>query len=197
MKEISDSISGELSAAAELMQQTILSEVPTVVSKICIEIVSCLSRNGKILLAGNGGSAADAQHMAAEFVNYFSFPRAPLAAIALTTDTSVLTSISNDSSFDHVFSRQVSSIGHRGDILWLYSTSGSSKNVIEAATVAKEMGIKVIFFTGKNTAIAESVSDFVVSVPSSSTPKIQEVHLVLGHAISGIVEERMFGKSTP
>ena len=196
MKEISDSIVGELSAASELMQQTILSDVPTVVSKICLEIVSCLSRNGKILLAGNGGSAADAQHIAAEFVNYFSFPRAPLAAIALTTDSSVLTSISNDSSFDYVFSRQVSSIGNPGDILWLYSTSGSSKNIIEAAKVAKETGIKVIFFTGENATTAESVSDLVVSVPSSSTPKIQEVHLVLGHAISGIVEERMFGKST-
>jgi D-sedoheptulose 7-phosphate isomerase len=196
MKEISDSIAGELNAAAELMQHTIVSGVPTVVSTICVEIISGLSRNGKILLAGNGGSAADAQHMAAEFVNYFSFPRAPLAAIALTTDSSVLTSISNDSSFDYVFSRQVSSIGNPGDILWLYSTSGSSKNIVEAAKVAKEMGIKVIFFTGDETGTAEAVSDLVVSVPSSSTPKIQEVHLVLGHAISGIVEERMFGKST-
>jgi D-sedoheptulose 7-phosphate isomerase len=158
-------------------------------------IIGGLKSGGKILLAGNGGSAADAQHMAAEFVNYFNFPRPGLPAIALTTDTSVLTSVSNDTDFKFVYSRQIQALGRKGDIFWCYTTSGKSKNIIEAARVAKDMGIVVCAFTGAHTSDLDDLCDFVVSVPSNSTPRIQETHLVIGHSVAEIVEQHFFGEN--
>jgi D-sedoheptulose 7-phosphate isomerase len=149
---------------------------------------------GKILLAGNGGSAADAQHIAAEFVNYFNFKRPGLPAIALTTDTSVLTSISNDSDYVEVFARQVEALGRRGDIFVAYSTSGRSKNIIAAISRAKELGLTVIGFTGRDPNDMSHACDFLFQTPSNSTPKIQEGHLVMGHILSGLVEEMLFEK---
>jgi len=149
---------------------------------------------GKILLAGNGGSAADAQHIAAEFVNYFNFERPGLPAIALTTDTSVITSISNDSDYVQVFARQVQALGRPGDIFIAYSTSGKSKNVIAAISRAKELGLTVIGFTGKDPQDMMNCCDFLFQTPSNSTPKIQEGHLVMGHILSGLVEEMLFEK---
>jgi D-sedoheptulose 7-phosphate isomerase len=151
-----------------------------------------LSAGGKILLAGNGGSAADAQHIAAEFVNYFNFKRPGLAAIALTTDTSVLTSISNDSDYSQVFARQIQALGRPGDIFIAYSTSGKSKNVVAAISQAKESGLTVIGFTGQDPKDMSQGCDFLLKSPSSSTPKIQEGHLVMGHILSGLVEEMLF-----
>lgn len=185
-------VAADLADTAAAMSATIYSDVPRIAAKVALEIFQSLQSGGKILLAGNGGSAADAQHIAAEFVNYFNFPRPALRAIALTTDTSVLTSVSNDTDYEQVFARQVQSLGDKGDILWLYSTSGSSKNVVRAAATGKEMGLKVVVFVGDNSSALEEYADFVISIPSSSTPKIQEVHLALGHSISGLVEGMFF-----
>lgn len=159
------------------------------VSRIIEEIVSALRRGRKILLCGNGGSAADAQHFAAELVGKFRKIRKALSAVSLTVNTSILTSIGNDFSFDDVFKRQVEAIGKEGDILIAISTSGNSKNVIEAVEQAKKMGIFTIGFTGKDGGKLAEICDIVVKVPSSSTPRIQEMHITLFHAICGIVEE--------
>ncbi|HDM69967.1 MAG TPA: D-sedoheptulose 7-phosphate isomerase [Thermotogales bacterium] len=159
------------------------------VSKIIDEIVSALKRGRKILLCGNGGSAADAQHFAAELVGKFRKIRKALSAVSLTVNTSILTSIGNDFSFDDVFKRQVEAIGKKGDILIAISTSGNSKNVIEAVEQAKKMDIFTIGFTGKDGGKLAEICDLVVKVPSSSTPRIQEMHITLFHAICGIVEE--------
>lgn len=188
-------VKAELVATAELMQSSSESEIPETASAIANAIFEVMSGGGKLLLAGNGGSAADAQHIAAEFVNYFSFPRKALPAIALTTDTSVLTSISNDTDFNSVFARQIEAIGNKGDIVWLYTTSGTSRNIVQAAKTAKLCGLKVVCFTGANGGIIGEFADFLISVPSTSTPKIQEVHLTVGHAISGIVESMFFSSN--
>ena len=188
-------VASDLSDTAAAISATLDSNVPRIAAEVAIEIFQSLRAGGKILLAGNGGSAADAQHIAAEFVNYFNFPRPALRAIALTTDTSVITSVSNDTDYEHVFARQVQAMGDKGDILWLYSTSGSSKNVVQAAKVGKEMGLRVVVFVGSDPSALKDHADFVISVPSSSTPKIQEVHLTLGHSISGLVEDMFFGQT--
>jgi D-sedoheptulose 7-phosphate isomerase len=142
----------------------------------------------KLMICGNGGSAADAQHVAGEFLCRFYRDRAPLPAIALSTDTSVLTSISNDYSYDHVFSRQIEALGKSGDILLGISTSGSSKNVLQAFRVAKGMGIQTVLLTGAADGNVVNLSTVVVRVPSTDTPRIQEIHLVIEHLISEIVE---------
>jgi D-sedoheptulose 7-phosphate isomerase len=160
-------------------------------AKLCTQ---CLRRGGKILLAGNGGSAADAQHIAGELVSRFNFDRPGLAAIALTTDTSILTAIGNDYGYDHLFSRQVQSIGRLGDVFIAYSTSGSSKNIIKALQYAKETGILVIGFTGNKKGAMDQYCDVLLDVPSGETPKIQEGHLLVGHILCGLIEEEIFGK---
>ena len=151
-----------------------------------------LAEGGKLLLAGNGGSAADAQHIAAEFVNYFKFPRPGLPAIALTTDSSVMTSISNDTSYNLVFARQIEALGSAGDVFIGYSTSGESANIIRAFEAARQKKIVTIGLTGSGTEKMAPLCDFLLSVPSSSTPHIQEGHLVLGHILSSLVESWQF-----
>ena len=147
-----------------------------------------MKSGNKLMICGNGGSAADAQHVAGEFLCRFYRDRAPLPAIALSTDTSVLTSISNDYSYDHVFSRQIEALGKSGDILLGISTSGSSKNVLQAFRVAKGMGIQTILLTGAADGDIVNLGTVVVRVPSTDTPRIQEIHLVIEHLISEIVE---------
>jgi D-sedoheptulose 7-phosphate isomerase len=151
-----------------------------------------IASGGKILIAGNGGSAADAQHIAAEFVNYFKFPRPGLPAVALTTDSSVMTSISNDTSFDLVFARQIEALGNPGDAFIGYSTSGRSVNVIRAFEAARTKGVVTIGLTGSGADQMAPLCDFLLSVPSSNTPHIQEAHLVMGHILSGLVESWQF-----
>jgi D-sedoheptulose 7-phosphate isomerase len=158
-------------------------------------MAACLKSGNKILLFGNGGSAADAQHMAAEFVNRFQMERPPLAAIALTTDTSIITSIGNDYHFDDIFSKQVQALGSPGDIAVGISTSGSSKNVIKAMTAAKEIGMFTIGLTGKGGRLAE-LSDLAFCVNSEKTARIQEVHVTLEHILCDLVEKMLFGKET-
>jgi D-sedoheptulose 7-phosphate isomerase len=151
-----------------------------------------LRKGGKILLAGNGGSAADAQHMAAEWVGRFALDRPGLAALALTTDTSVLTAIGNDMGYDKVFSRQVQALGQRGDVFIGYSTSGQSANILQAFEAAKQKGLVCIGFTGQSGGPMQQCCDVLLQVPSLDTPKIQEGHLVLGHILCGLVEQAMF-----
>jgi D-sedoheptulose 7-phosphate isomerase len=157
--------------------------------------VECFRKGNKILLCGNGGSAADSQHMASEFVNRFRLERAALPAIALTVDTSILTSIGNDSSYGFTFSRQVEALAKPGDVLAAISTSGGSPNILKALEAARERGIKTVGFTGeKGRQVMASKCALCLVVPSADTPRIQEVHEFVWHAICGMVEQALFVK---
>ena len=157
-----------------------------------VACVQCLRKGGKILLAGNGGSAADAQHIAGELVSRFAFDRPGLPAIALTTDTSILTSIGNDYGYELLFARQVQAHGNKGDIFVGYSTSGKSPNVLLALEEARSKGLICIGLTGNCGEPMRDLCDYLLEVPSADTPKIQEGHLVLGHILCGLVENAMF-----
>lgn len=161
------------------------------IEQLALLIVSSLKKGGKIMFIGNGGSAADSQHMAAEYVSRFAFDRKGLPGIALTTETSILTAIGNDYSFDNVFSRQLNALGNEGDILIAYSTSGRSLNIVKAINEAKSMGIYSVLFTGLEGS-ALSNADLTIASPSSSTPHIQEGHLILGHLLCYLVEKLYF-----
>jgi len=154
-------------------------------------LVTCIISGHKILIFGNGGSAADAQHIAAEFVNRFQIERPPLAALALTTDTSIITSIGNDYHFDEIFSKQIKALGKKDDIAIGISTSGSSKNVIEAIYAAKNIGMFTIGLTGRGGELA-NCADLVFAVESDTTARIQEVHITLGHILCDLVERILF-----
>jgi len=155
----------------------------------CIE---ALKGGRKILLAGNGGSAADAQHIAGEFVSRFAFDRPGLAAVALTTDTSILTAIGNDYGYEKLFTRQVQALGQSGDIFIGYSTSGASPNVLSAFKEARSRGLVCIGMTGNRGGPMTELCDHLLAVPAKDTPKIQEGHLVLGHILCGLVENAIF-----
>ena len=170
-------------------------EILKLVSKISLEIVKAYKNGHKVLIAGNGGSAADAQHMAGELVSRFYFDRPGLPAIALTTDSSIITAIGNDYSYNRIFSRQIESNGQNGDIFIGISTSGNSKNIIEELIQRKKQGIINIGLTGKDGGTMKHQCDYCVCVPSEETPRIQESHLLIEHIICSIVEEELFGKN--
>lgn len=155
--------------------------------------ISCMRQGGKVLIAGNGGSAADAQHIAGEFVSRFAFDRPGLAAIALTTDTSILTAIGNDYGYERLFARQVQALGRPGDVFIGYSTSGQSPNILRALEEARASGIFCIGLTGNRGGPMAVLCDVILEMPSGDTPKIQEGHLIVGHILCGIVERAMFG----
>jgi len=157
-------------------------------------ITTALKAGNKVLIFGNGGSAADAQHIAAEFVNRFMIERPPLPAIALTTDTSVITSISNDYDFAEIFSKQIRAIGQAGDIAWGISTSGNSPNVLKGLEMAKKLGLVTVAFTGKDGGDIAKVADFSINVSSNVTARIQETHITAGHAICELVDIKLFQK---
>ena len=159
-----------------------------VVSEASLLIANTFAAGNKLMICGNGGSAADSQHIAAEMTGRFIKDRKPLPAIALSTDTSALTCIANDYSFDEVFSRQVQALGKEGDVLLAISTSGNSKNVIQAILAASSLGMKVIALTGRDGGIMKSVSDLSIVVSSNTTARIQEAHIFIGHTICGEVE---------
>lgn len=162
-----------------------------------IKIISHAFEIGnRLFLFGNGGSAADAQHIAAEFVNRYIMERPPLPAIALTTDTSILTSISNDFSFNEVFAKQLKALGKEDDIAFGISTSGNSPNMIRAFEVAKDMKMKTIALTGNDGGKMAKIADISLIVPSNSTPRIQEVHILVGHILCEMVEHSLFLKAT-
>ncbi len=158
-------------------------------------VIDALRAGGRVILFGNGGSAADAQHIACELVGRFGRERPALPAIALTTDTSVLTAVGNDIGFENIFARQVEALANSGDVAIAISTSGSSPDVIKAVGVAREKGCKVIGFTGKNGQKLAGLADLAIVVPSDKTPRIQEAHITIGHIICRLVEEEIFGKS--
>ncbi len=162
------------------------------VTKIADKCVRILQEGKKLLFAGNGGSAADCQHMAGEYVSRFLFDRDGLPAIALTTDSSVLTAIGNDYGFENLFSRQVEALGASGDLLFCYSTSGNSENILKAIEAAKKMKICVAGMTGFNKGKMDDMCDYLIQIPSSHTPNIQEGHLIAGHAICCAVEQQIF-----
>ncbi|MBI5888111.1 MAG: D-sedoheptulose 7-phosphate isomerase [Deltaproteobacteria bacterium] len=155
-------------------------------------IAEAFKAGGKLMVAGNGGSAGDAQHIAGEFVNKFEIERPPLPALALSTDSSVITSIGNDYSFDQIFSKQVRALGKKGDVLLAISTSGSSRNVINAAEAAKNIGVKTIALTGKGGGELGGKADLLLNVDADSTPRIQEVHITVCHIICALVDAALF-----
>ena len=160
-------------------------------------IVDAYEQGKKTLLAGNGGSAADAQHIAGEFVSKFYFDRPGIASIALTTDTSIITAIGNDYGYDKLFSRQIQAQGSAGDVFIGISTSGNSANLVEALRMCGQKGIKTIGLTGFTGGEMDSMCDLCIKVPSGETPRIQESHLLIGHIICCIVEEKLFGDLKP
>jgi len=156
------------------------------------KISQAFTADRKLMICGNGGSAADAQHMAAEFVNRFMLERPPLPAIALTTDTSVITSIGNDYSFDDIFSKQIKAIGLEGDVLLAISTSGNSRNVISAVKAARSLGIYTVLFTGGDGGRVRNLADMALVVKSNTTARIQEAHSLAGHIICQLVDYLLF-----
>ena len=168
-----------------------LSVLEPVVNQASDLIAKAFVSGNKLMLCGNGGSAADSQHIAAEMTGRFIKDRKPLPAIALTTDTSALTCIANDYSFESVFARQVSALGRSDDVLIAISTSGNSDNVIKAMHVAKQLGIQVIALSGRDGGKMKSLADLSIIVPSQTTARIQEAHIFIGHMICGLVEKAL------
>jgi len=164
------------------------------VETVVLRLVLSLQSGGKVLLFGNGGSAADAQHLAAEFVNRFLYDRPALPAIALTTDSSVLTSISNDADYSQIFSRQIEALGKAGDVAIGISTSGNSPNVLLGLQKGKQMGLYTVAFSGGDGGKIKTAADVCFTVPCREVPRIQEVHITLGHAICELVEAAIFPK---
>ena len=177
-----------LDAFKQLGAAPISASVEAAVSKI----VASFKAGGKLLILGNGGSAADAQHFAGEMVGRFYFDRPPLPAIALSTDTSVITCIANDYTFEEIFSRQVLALATNRDVVFGISTSGNSENVYRAFLAAREAGSATVLLTGQRKGRVESISDIVIAVPSADTPRIQEMHLFIEHFICENVEAQMF-----
>ena len=179
-----------LDAAIDIKRHCIEKNIDNII-KAASMLASCIASGNKVLFFGNGGSAADAQHLAAELVNRFQIERPPLAAIALTTDTSILTSIGNDYHFDEIFSKQIKALGKKGDIAWGISTSGNSPNVLKAFSVARETGLTTIGMTGRAGKL-DACADLVLSVKSDITARIQETHIMLGHIICDLLERELY-----
>jgi D-sedoheptulose 7-phosphate isomerase len=188
-------IKNQIKCAVDLSNQLLDNKLVIAdIEKTAIKLTGALKNKRKILLAGNGGSAADAQHIAAELVSRFYFDRPGLPAIALTTDTSVLTAIGNDYGFDKVFKRQIESLGNPGDMFMGISTSGKSVNIMEAFRACRKQKIFTIGLTGSSGGTMKDLCDICIEVPSEETPRIQEMHILIGHIICYLVEEELFGK---
>ena len=182
----------EIVRASSELKEAFLRREGKEVERAARLLVEVVRSGGKIFLFGNGGSAADAQHIAAEFVNKFMMKRDALPAIALTTDTSVLTSVANDTDFSQVFSRQIEALGQEGDLAWGITTSRRSSNVVQGLIRAKQLGLKTLVLTGSDGGEVLKVADLSLLVPSRSTPRVQEVHIMIGHIICELVEEELF-----
>jgi D-sedoheptulose 7-phosphate isomerase len=182
-------IQNSLEASRQMVEQCLADQaLQAALVKAVDCCVNALKSGGKLMFAGNGGSAAEAQHFSAEMVGRFLIERKPLASVALSTDTSALTAIGNDYGYDQVFSRQVEALGRSGDVLIVLSTSGRSKNILAAMRAAAALGVATIAFTGREPREIGALADVVLNVPSSHTPQIQEGHLILGHLLCGLVE---------
>jgi len=167
------------------------------IAEVTTVIIDAYKNNKKTLLAGNGGSAADAQHIAGELVARFNYDRPGLPSIAITTDSSIVTAIGNDYGYERLFSRQVEALGNAGDVFIGISTSGNSPNIIKALAACKAIGITSVGLTGAGGGKMAELCDYCIKVPSSETPRIQEVHILIGHIICLIVEEAMFPDHKP
>ncbi len=188
-------IKREVAASAETKQKILNDE--RFIAKIAEVAQACLDvyrSNKKTMLAGNGGSAADAQHIAAELVGRYGFDRPSIPSLALTTDTSNLTAIGNDYGYDKVFSRQVEGMGQEGDLFIGISTSGNSQNIITAFESAKAKGITTVALTGRDGGKMAQMADYALIVPSNATPRIQESHILIGHILCDIIEKELFGE---
>ncbi len=185
-------IEEQINASIELKKLLLKDDLLEAVKKTADLIIGAYKDGGKVLFCGNGGSAADAQHLAAELVGRFKKERRALPAMALHVNTSALTAIANDYSYNDVFVRQVEAFGMPLDVLIGISTSGKSENILRALALAKEKGLKTIGFTGMNVANMRLLCDVLLSVPSEDTPRIQEVHMLWGHIICGLVEDELF-----
>jgi len=186
-----DIIKSELKASAELKLQLIDTHA-ALIQKAADIIYNAITNRAKLLLFGNGGSAADAQHIAAEFVNRFRVEREPLPAIALSTDTSIITSIGNDYSFDEVFSKQIVALGNMGDIALGITTSGNSPNILNAFKIARDKGLFTIGLLGKDGGKARTMVDLAIIINHTDTPRIQEAHITIGHIICSVIDRRIF-----
>lgn len=189
-----DYIKSEVAASAETKQKILQDEAFLAKIAAVLEAsVAVYKNNKKILIAGNGGSAADAQHFAAELVGRYGFDRPSLPALALTTDTSNLTAIGNDYGYEYVFSRQLEGMGQEGDLFIGISTSGNSQNILNAFASAKAKGITTVALTGRDGGKMAEVADYTLIVPSNATPRIQESHLLIEHMICDAIEKEIFG----
>jgi D-sedoheptulose 7-phosphate isomerase len=164
------------------------------IRKVSVACANAFSRGNKVLLCGNGGSAADAQHLAAEFSGRFYYDRPPLPAEALHVNSSFMTAVANDYSFEEVYARMVKATGRKGDILIGFTTSGNSPNIIRAFEMAREMNITTIGFTGETGGKLAALCDFLINIPSTDTPRIQESHITVGHIVCEMVESTLFPK---
>jgi D-sedoheptulose 7-phosphate isomerase len=179
-------------AEANQLKNRLVAEQAGQVAAAAHLLAGALQGGGKILLFGNGGSAADAQHLAAEFVNRFQIERPPLAALALTTDTSILTSIANDYDFLEVFAKQIRALGKPGDAAVGFSTSGNSGNVVKALEVARQMGLRTLALSGGDGGAVAAAAELAIVVPSRNTPRVQEVHITVGHVLCDLVDFVLF-----
>jgi D-sedoheptulose 7-phosphate isomerase len=187
--EIKEILNASISVKQQVLEnETLLNTIQAVTDAI----VACFKNDGKLLFCGTGGSAADAQHLAAEFSGRFYTDREPLDAEALHVNTSYLTAVANDYSYNEVYARIVKAKGRKGDILVGLSTSGNSGNIVEAFKVAKERGLIIVGFTGETGGKMKEYCDYLINIPSTDTPRIQECHITVGHIICQLVEEKFF-----
>lgn len=191
-----EKIKNIIQASINVKQQILADEKLLETVNDCVAVIISAFKNGnKVLFCGNGGSASDAQHLAAEFSGRFYIDRDALPAEALHCNTSYLTAVANDYSFDLIYSRIIKGIGNSGDVLVGLSTSGNSKNIVKAFEMAKEKGMVTIGFTGSTGGQLKDHSDYLINIPSDDTPRIQESHITIGHIICQLVEEKYFAKS--
>lgn len=193
---MSDYLRAEVSRSVEVMQ-AILADTALIetVDRIAVAITQAIANGGKVMFCGNGGSAGDSQHLAAELVGKLVFDRPAMAGMALTVDTSALTAVGNDFGYEYVFSRQVEGLGRTGDVLVGISTSGRSKNVVKAMESARQRGIVTIAMTGATRGPMADLADYWLAIPATETPKIQEGHIVLGHVFCAMVEQEIHGRA--
>jgi D-sedoheptulose 7-phosphate isomerase len=193
---LQDRIRSHFSASIQTKQDA-MNNLPQIIEMAGERLVACLLDDGKILTCGNGGSAGDAQHFSSEMLNRFERDRPGLPAIALTTDTSTLTSIANDYRFEDIFAKQIRALGQTGDILICYTTSGNSVNILNAAAAAHDRSMTVIGITGKDGGALANLlhdADIEIRVPSQSTARIQETHLLITHCLCDLIDQRLFGE---
>ena len=190
MNYLIDAISESIACKEKILHDT---EFLALLDKVSVLVKETFLADGKVIFAGNGGSAADSQHLAAEFVSRFEVVRDCLPALSLATDTSALTAIGNDFGFDYIFSRQIKALGKPNDLLIVISTSGKSNNIIKCCETAASLGITSVAFTGAN-GLAKKVVDYELKVPSTNTARIQESHILMGHLIVGLSERKLLNQ---